>query len=372
MTVEALEAPAVTARREAIRFFLPGPSYVLEEVRAAMTAPVMGHRSPAFRALYARLAGQLPAVLQTRGEVYLATGSSTLVMEAAVLSTTTTSVLNLTSGSFSERWHAISRAVGREADRLAVPWGEAIDPDLVRRALSRKRYEAVTVVHNETSTGVINPLAEIARTVREESDALLLVDTVSSLGGASVETDAWGLDVVMAGVQKALAAPPGLVLLTLSERAAERAARVPHRGYYTDLLRYRDQHRETGSTITTPAVPLVYALERQIGIVLAEGLEARFARHQALRRETAAWAGARGIELASAAGFHSPTVTCLKSPPGRPAPELVKALAAEGFTLGGGYGDWKETTFRIGHMGEVRSADLDDLFVAIDAHLGHA
>ncbi len=369
MTVEALEAPPAAIRREAIRFFLPGPSYVLEEVRAAMTAPVVGHRSPAFRALYARLAGQLPAVLETRDEVYLATGSSTLVMEAAVLSTVSGSVLNLTCGSFSERWHAISRAVGKQADRLSVPWGEAIDPDLLRQALRRKRYEAVTVVHNETSTGVLNPLAAIARTVREESDALLLVDTVSSLGGAAVETDAWGLDVVVAGVQKALAAPPGLVLLTLSERAAERAAAVPHRGYYTDLLRYRDQHRETGSTITTPAVPLVYALERQIGIVLTEGMEARIARHEALRRQTAAWAEARGIDFASAPGFRSPTVACLKSPRGPAAPELVKKLAAEGFTLGGGYGEWKESTFRIGHMGEVRREDLDELFAALDAAL---
>ncbi len=369
MNLEAPVAPPTAARREAIRFFLPGPCYVLEEVRAAMTAPVVGHRSPAFRALYASLAGRLPALFATRGEVYLATGSSTLVMEAAVLSTVSTAVLNLTCGSFSERWHAISRAAGKEADRVAVPWGEAVDPDLVRRALRRKRYEAVTVVHNETSTGVLNPLAEIARAVREESDALLLTDTVSSLGGVPVEADACGLDVVVAGVQKAIAAPPGLVLVTLSERAAERAARVPNRGYYTDLLRYRDQHRETGSTITTPAVPLVYALAKQLDVIEAEGLPTRFARHEALQRQTAAWAATRGLDFASAAGSRSPTVSCLRGPGARTAPELVKALAARGFTLGGGYGEWKEGTFRIGHMGEVRSADLTDLFAALDAAL---
>src|SRR5262249_27112363 len=153
-------------------------------------------------------------------------------------------------------WHAISRAAGKSADKVSAPWGQAIDPDLVRTALRRKRYEAVTLVHNETSTGVMSPLADIARAVREESDALLIVDAVSSLGGARVEREAWGIDIVLAGTQTALALPPGLTVFALGERVAERAAKVPHRGYYTDLLRYRDKHRE-GGFITTPAIPLL-------------------------------------------------------------------------------------------------------------------
>lgn len=354
---------------EPIRFFLPGPCYVRAEVRAALTAPVVGHRSPEFRALYARLAERLPRLFDTQGEVYIATGSATLVMECAVLSTVASKVLNLTCGAFSERWHAISKSVGKDADRLSVPWGQALDPELLRAALRRQRYDAITLVHNETSTGVVNPLAELARVAREESDALLLVDTVSSLGGIPVATDAWGLDVVVAGVQKALAAPPGLVLVTLSERAATRAAAVPHRGYYTDLLRYRDQHRQTGSTITTPAVPLVYALERQVDLVLAEGLAERWRRHTTLQEHTARWAASQGFEYASRPGCHSPTVGCFLPPQGVSAPELVKALAAQGLVVGGGYGEWKESTFRIGHMGEVRVGDLDVLFSAIEALL---
>lgn len=350
---------------EPIRFFLPGPCYVTEAVRAAMTRPVVGHRSAEFLEVYARLAEHLPRLFRTQGEVYIATGSATLVMECAVVSTVAERVLHTTCGSFSERWFAISQAAGRAADRLAVPWGQPVDPDLLRAALRRGRYDAVTIVHNETSTGVVNPLAELARVVREESDALLLVDTVSSLGGIEVETDAWGLDVVVAGVQKALAAPPGLVLVTLSERAAQQAARVPHRGFYTDLLRYRDQHRNTGSTITTPAVPLVYALDRQVEQVLAEGLEARWRRHLALRDQTARWAESQGFTYASAPGFHSPTVACLRPPAEVSSPALVKALAAQGFVVGGGYGEWKPSTFRIGHMGEVRDRDLEALFEII-------
>jgi aspartate aminotransferase-like enzyme len=353
---------------EPIRFFLPGPSYVLDEVRAAMARPLIGHRSAAFKELYARVAERLPRVLRTAGDALLATASSTLVMEAAVVSCVRESVLHLTCGAFAERWHSISRTLGKQADTLAAPWGEGVDPDRVRAALRRRRYDAVALVHNETSTGVLNPLAEIARAVREESDALLLVDTVSSLGGAPVETDAWGLDVVLAGVQKALALPPGLTVFSLSERAAERAAAVERRGFYTDLLRYRAKHRE-GGTITTPAISLVYALDLQLGRILAEGLEARWERHARLLERVAAWASASGAEFSTAAGVRSPTVSCLRPPPGASAPRLVAELARRGFVVGGGYGEWKPTTFRIGHMGEVAEADLATLLAAADEAL---
>ena len=351
---------------EEIRYFQPGPSYVLEEVRAAMTRPIVAHRSPEFLALYGSLAERLPAVLRTVGEVYIATGSATLMMESAVVSTVHRRLLCLTNGAFSERWLEICRSLGKEAEVLAVPWGEAIDPDRVRAVLrgASVPFEAVTVVHCETSTGVLNPLAEIARAVREESDALLLADAVSSLGGAPVETDEWGLDLVVGGVQKALAVPPGLVLLSFSQRLAEAAQRLPHRGYYTDLLRYRDKHR-TGGTITTPAVSIVYALDRQIDRVLGEGMEARWRRHHEMRQRTLAWAAACGLEP-SAANHRSPTLTCLRAAPGCDGVCMVERAAALGFTLGAGYGAWKRDTFRIGHMGEVRPSDLDRLLAALE------
>lgn len=358
-----------TSRPEPIRFFLPGPAYVREEVRRAMTAPVVGHRSPAFREVYARITAGLRDTFRTRRGVPFATGSATLGMELAVASTVRTSVLHLVCGAFSQRWHAIGTALGRSVDRLDVPWGRTVDPDLVRRALRRKRYEAVTVVHNETSTGVLNPLAEIARAVREESDALLLVDAVSSLGGAPVETDAWGLDFVLTGCQKALAAPPGLVPFSVSERAEERAAAVERRGFYTDLLRYLEHHRR-GGPITTPAIPVAYALDRQLARIAEEGIEARWARHGRLRERVARWiegpGGERGFRFASDPEGRSPTVSCLHPPEGIPGPELVARLAERGFTVGGGYGAWKETTFRIGHMGEVQEADLDALLQEIE------
>ncbi len=251
------------------------------------------------------------------------------------------------------------------ADEIAAPWGEIVDPDLVRQALRRKRYEAVTVAHNETSTGVANPLAEIARVVREESEALLLVDAVSSLAGLALETDAWGLDFVFAGVQKGLATPPGLTVFTFSERAESQAATIPHRGYYGDLLRYRDKHRE-GGPITTAAVSIAWALDLQVARIAREGMAARWERHAVLQRQTADWAAARGFTFASSAGGRSATVSCLRPPSGFAARALVAALKKRGYTLGGGYGRFKESTFRIGHMGEVQTTDLAALLAAIE------
>lgn len=351
---------------ERIRFFLPGPTYVLEEVRAAMTAPSIGHRSPAFKELYASLVPGLQAVLRTTGDVLVATGSATLLMESAVISTVRERVLNLTCGAFSERWHAISRAAGKEADRVSVPWGEIVTPDLVREALRRGRYDAVTVVHNETSTGVMNPLPEIAEVIREESDALILVDTVSSLAGAPVETDAWGLDVVVSGSQKALALPPGIAVAALSERAAKRAEAVTPRGFYTDLLRYRDKHR-AGGTITTPCIPVVRALARQLERMAQEGMEARWERHRGLRRRAEEWVEVHGWSYASSPRGASWTVSCVRPPEGIAPAEVLAAAAERGFTIGGGYGDWKPITLRIGHMGEVRLADLDALLDTLAA-----
>jgi aspartate aminotransferase-like enzyme len=350
---------------EPIKFFLTGPTYVPEDARQAMTQPMVGHRSAGFKDFYVKLSAKLPRMLRTAGDVMVATGSSTLIMESAVISCVEKDVLNLTNGAFSERWHSISKSVGKAADQLAAPWGQAIDLEALRAALRRKKYEAVTVVHNETSTGVMNPIADIARVIREEGDALVIVDAVSSLGGAPVETDAWGLDIVLAGTQKAIAVPPGLTVFTLSERAAARAKKVPHRGFYTDLLRYQDKHRE-GGFITTPGIPLLWALDVQLDRILAEGMEARWARHQRLYEKTAGWAATRGCGYASAENARSITVSCLHPPAGVDPQAIVKGCAQRGYTLGGGYGDWKPTTFRIGHMGEVRESDLDPLLAVID------
>jgi len=348
-----------------IRFFLPGPTWVRSDVLHEMERPMIGHRSAAFKELYQSLQPKLQKVFRTRGDILMATGSATLAMESAVVSSTDRDILHLTCGAFSERWAAVSASHGKRADRLDFPWGKSVDLELLRQALKRKSYGAVTVVHNETSTGVINPLQQIADIVRTESDALILVDTVSSLAGAQVETDAWGLDIVLTSTQKALAVPPGITLFSLSERAAKRAAEVENRGFYTDVLRYRDKHRASG-TITTPAISVLYALDRQLDVILEEGMEARWTRHLALKALVTKWVGERGFEFASEEGHRSPTISCLRPVGGISAPEIVARVADLGFTIASGYGKWKPETFRIGHMGEVRGADLEQLLQALE------
>lgn len=356
--------------QESITYFVPGPAYVLEGVRQCLTWPVQPHRSPPFLKLYAALTERLPPIFRTDNDVYLVTGSATLGMEIALISTLgpDDAVLHLVNGAFSERWSKVSAAWGMQHDVLEVPMGEVVPPEKVRDALAKRRYSAVTVVHSETSTGVLNPVAEIAQQVRAHSDALVLVDTVSSLGGACFEMDAWGVDLALAGVQKALALPPGLTLLSISDRTVEQAARVPYRGFYTDLLRYRDKHHG-GGTITTPAVPQVYALEYQARRIAKEGLEARWQRHLDLQARTQAWAAERGVAYASAPGTASPTVSCLRCPPSMDSSELRRRLGQKGFTVAGGYGPWKADTFRIGHMGDVQARDLEALLGALDAVL---
>ncbi len=355
--------------RETIRFFLPGPTYVLEEVRQAMTQELLGHRSPAFAAVYETLSPRLKKVFRTQREVFTATGSSTLLMQAALQSTVLRKSLHITNGAFSERWLDIAQSLGLEADELPFPWGEPVDPDVVAEAVANGGYEAVTVVHNATSTGVENPLREVAQAVRANSDALVIVDTVSSLGGSRVETDEWDLDIVLSGSQKALAMPPGLVFFSLSERAESRAQSISNRGFYTDILRYRDKHA-AGGTITTPGMSTVFAADRQLDVILEEGMEARWQRHQDLRDRTHVWAAERGMAICAAEGARSMTVTSFRLREPGTGPQVVNELTARGYTVGSGYGKWKPDCFRIGHMAEVRMEDLEQLLTVIDDILG--
>jgi aspartate aminotransferase-like enzyme len=313
----------------------------------------------------------LKLVFRTRQDVLIATSSATFALEAALVSLAPKRVLSLTNGAFSERWLAIARSHGIKAEELAVPWGSAIDPDLLRSALKKDTPEVVTMVHCETSTGVLNPIEELARVVREESDALALVDAVSSLAGAVVETDDWGLDVVVTASQKALGLPPGLAIFSVSERGWERMSSAQMRGFYTDFLRYRDKH-EAGGPITTPAIPLIYALDAQLDRILDEGIEARWQRHLRLLELTKEWATTAGFEYSSQEEARSPTVSCLETPSGLAATELVDRLAQQGFLVGSGYGRLKDSTFRIGHMAEIGTSDLDLLFEAIGAAAGEA
>ena len=350
--------------RDPIKFFLPGPTFVRADVREAMLADLIGHRSDAMGELYASVTPKLPPIFRTAGDVYIATSSSTLVMQGAIASTVSNRVLHLICGAFSQRWYDISVSLGVEADKIEVPLGEAIDPEVVRQALRRNNYDAVAFAHNETSAGVINSASEISAVVHEESSALVLVDAVSSMAGIEVEVDEWGLDVTLSGTQKAFSMPPGLTFFHLSDRAIAQAEGVSNRGFYTDLLRYRDKHL-AGGTITTPAISTIYAADVQLGHILEEGIEDRWARHHACHARVAEWTAGNGFGF-FAPSHRSPTVSCLVPPAGVSAPAIVSTLAERGWTIGTGYGPLKPDAIRIGHMGEVTVDDLDGLLLVID------
>lgn len=360
------------------RFFLPGPTEVLPEVLAAMSRPMMGHRSAAMSELLGRVDPVLRDVFGTLRPVYVASSSATGLMEAAVRNGVRERALALVNGSFSARFGEIVAACGRQVETYQVPDGEAHDPEEVERRLRAGGFDAVTVVHSETSTAVLNPLPEIAAAVRAaeaatEGEILLLVDGVTSVAGMEIEAEAWGVDFFLTGSQKALALPPGLAFGTASERMLARAAGIPGRGRYFDLLEM-DRFHAKHQTPNTPALSLIYALEVQAQRIAEETVAGRAARHWAMARRCWEWAeteGARrGLALVAPEGRRSPTVTAMSVPEGRTPGEIVAGMKRLGWTIGSGYGALKERTIRIGHMGDHTVDGLNRVLDVLEEVLG--
>lgn len=352
---------------EPCRFFVPGPVWVRPEVLAEMARPVIGHRSPEFRELFTGILRDLKELFLTNQHAFVATCSGTGLMEASLVNCVPRSVLVTTCGAFSERWLNLAQTLGVEVDHFARKWGTTIDPGELASFISSRhhRYDAITITHNETSTGVMNDLQALARVIRIESpDTLILVDSVSSLAGAPVKFDEWDLDVCFASSQKALGVPPGLAVFAVSERAMKRAQETPYRGLYFDFLQYRSQ-AATGGSAYTPAVSLCYALAAQLEHILrVEGLEQRWQRHQQMRELVRSRLSGLAVPVAEGAAA-SWTVTALE-PLDATAKTIVSELKARGFTLSSGYGEWRDSTFRIGHMGDMPMADLESMLDVLE------
>jgi aspartate aminotransferase-like enzyme len=347
------------------RFFLPGPTDVHPDVLAAMLRPMIGHRSSAMEKLLQGIAPRLCALARTARPVLVGTTSATGFMEMAVRNGVRRRALSLVNGAFSERFAGIVGASGKECIRLDVPLGSAIEPDMLRDALRRTPVDAVTCVHSETSTGVLQDVAGYAAVAREFDDVLLLVDAVTSMAGSPVETDGWGLDFVFTGSQKALALPPGLALAVASDRMVERAKMLEDRGAYFDLVSFVAATAKFQPT-NTPAISLFYALETQLERIEREGgIEARWQRHDEMRRRVESWSAETGVAFLPRDGRRSWTVSCLKLPDGKKAKDVVGALKQQGWTIGAGYGALKDSTIRIGHMGDHTVAALDALLPLI-------
>jgi aspartate aminotransferase-like enzyme len=355
------------------RFFLPGPTEVRPEILEAMVRPVIGHRGKDMEELLSGMDAALRALFRTDRPVYVSTSSATGFMEAAITNLSRRRMLCLVGGAFGARFHKIADTCGRPADILAAEWGTPHTPEMLDEALTAEpgKYDLVTVVHSETSTGVLNPVAELAAVVRGHEDVLIAVDGVTSVGGVRAEFDDWGLDFLLTGSQKALALPPGLALAVASERALERAGQIPARSYYFDLLEFE---RRAGDfqTTNTPAVSLFYALEVQLERIREEGLENRWDRHSRMAERTWNWVAdladrtGEPFSVLAPEGYRSPTVTSVSLPAGLSGPGIVGAAVERGYTLAAGYGKLKPSTIRIGHMGDHTLAELEAFLSVLD------
>jgi len=351
------------------KLFIPGPTHVREKILQAQAAPMLGHRSKEYADLQADVTPKLQQMLYTQQRVYLYSCSSTCVMEGSIRQASTKKVLNTVCGAFSKRWHQITAANGVACDKVEVPMGQAITPELVDEALSQDDYDAITVVMNETSTGLMNPLEGIAALIHAKyPDVLIVVDAVSCMAGAKIEFDAWGLDVCLAGVQKCFALPPGLTICAVSDRARERAKLVPNHGYYL-AYEHMDKRYEKHQTPATPAVSLIQALNAQMDDMLAEGLANRWQRHKEMAAFVQDWAR-RYFALYSDERYLSHTVTNVENTRGISVAGLNEELGKRGAMISNGYGDLKEKCFRIAHMGDLTLDDLKWLTGQIEDILG--
>lgn len=345
------------------KLFIPGPVNVAPEIFAAMSQPMIGHRMKEYAELHGRVTTNLKRMMETSDRTFLATSSAFGVMEGAVRNLVRGRCVNFCNGAFSDKWHDVTLRCGKQADAVKVPWGQPITADLVDQALATGKYDSFTLINNETSTGVLSPLEEIADVLKKYPEVVSIVDTVSSMSALRLPVGELGIDCCIFGVQKALALPPGLAVFTASEKAIERAKTVENRGYYFDFLEFV-ANDDKDNTPSTPCISLIYGLDCQLQRIFAEGLENRWNRHQRMAERTRLWAQQKGFELFAPEGARSVTLTCVANSRGVDLARVKKRLSEQGYAFDDGYGKIKGQTFRVAHMGDMQPAELEE-FLAV-------
>ena len=352
-----------------ILLMLPGPTTVDPRVLAAMSKAVVNHRGAKYGEILTETTELMSKVFQTPNKSYLLTGSGTAAMEAAIANTVAPGekMLNVVGGKFGERFMKIAKTHGIDAQELAVEWGTAVTPKQIEEVLDENEdIKAISVIHNETSTGVAAPIEEIGK-VMKNYDTLYIVDTVSSLGGDYVDVEKFGIDVCVTGSQKCLAAPPGMAAITLSDDAWKAVDNVETNTFYLDLKAARKSGDKTPpETPYTPSVSLTYAMNEALKITLEEGLENRIARHHKAANASVAAVKALGLELFADEAVSSATVTAVKMPEGVTDADFRGTVRDKyGVELAGGQDHLKGNIFRIGHMGCISYKELVQTFAAI-------
>ena len=348
------------------KLFIPGPVEVSAKTWAAFSKPMIGHRSEAFRVLYRSIHPRLQTLFGTKQPVFLSSSSAWGVMEAAVRNLVVRRVLNCMCGAFSDKWLDVSRRCGKAAEPFQVDWGRHIDPAALDEKLATGEYDAVTLIHNETSTGVMNPLAEICAVVRKYPEILLIVDSVSSFSAVPIPMDDLGIDLLLTGSQKALALPPGFSLFSVSEKAFARAEQQKDRGYYFDFLEFK-KNQENDMTPTTPSIAHIHALESKLDDILTEGLANRYERHERTNALVHDWVRDRGFDFFAEEGYRSRTLTCVKNSRVIDVPKLARDLREKHhLVIDPGYGKIKGQTFRLSNMGDETEETVSHLLACLD------
>ncbi len=353
-----------------MKLYIPGPIEVSQKTFNAFCKPMIGHRSGDFKKLYGGIQPRLQELFQTKQPVFLSTSSAWGVMEGSVRNLVGSGkVLNCMCGAFSDKWLDVSKKCGKQAEALQVEWGQPIRGEQLREKLNAGGFEAVTVIHNETSTGVMSPLQEICEVMREFPEVMLIVDTVSSFSVVPIPMDEWGIDVLLTGSQKALAMPPGLALFSASPKAMARAEKVSGRGYYFDFLEFKKNQAED-MTPSTPSISHIYALESKLEDIFTEGVANRHARHAELNGMVADWVRNNGFEFFAPEGFRSKSLTCVANNRQIDVAALLKNLKdRHGILIDGGYGKLKGLTFRISNMGDESRESIGTVLAALDDSL---
>jgi aspartate aminotransferase-like enzyme len=353
-----------------VKLHIPGPVEVSDKTFQAFRSPMIGHRGQGFKDLYAKMQPQLQQLLSTKQLVCLSTSSAWGVMEGAIRNLVAKKVLNCMCGAFSDKWLDVSKRCGKDAEGLQVDWGSPLRAEAIDRKLATGQFDALTLIHNETSTGTMSPLVEIAALKQKYPDVMFIVDAVSSMSAVPLNFDDLGIDVLLAGTQKAFALPPGLAVFVCSPAALAKAAKMKDRGYYFDFVEFQ-KNAEQSMTPSTPSIGHVYALSSKLDDFFAEGLDARYARHKKLAEMTRAWAAKHGFTLFPENGFESLTLTCVNNgaKPGGHTIDVAKfqkLVKDQGFLIDGGYGKIKGTTFRVSNMGDETEATMNTLYAAMD------
>jgi len=354
------------------RLFIPGPVKVNGDVLWQLARPTLGHRAKEYAQLHGETTDMLKKILFTKQHVFLSTSSASGIWEAAIRNCVglDETVLATCCGAFSDKWAEVVKSCGRKVDELKVEWGKPITPELLEQRLAGGNYAAITLVYSETSTGLVNPVYEIAQMMKEKyPDVLVFVDAVSAMVGLPIQFDELGWDVGFASVQKCFALPPGFAVAAVSNRALEKSKKVPDRGYYFDFLQWA-KSAEKNQTLVTPSIPHIMGLHYQCERILKEGMENVWKRHKQMGDYARSWAKER-FALFCEEQYASNTLTTIKNTRRINVVEVIKAVQEKHNTVfGNGYGKLKDETFRIAHMGDITLSEVREVCAWIDEEIG--